>query len=110
MSEAAEVDPMDEIMQSYLQGMGFVRADITNAMQATGTNEIDIVMEYLLMYPSSGDVGREFAEFFQPPGSGEEIGGIPADGPSGEEIGGTSLGDLGGIPRSGEEIGIFKCF
>jgi hypothetical protein len=74
----AEVDPMDEIMQSYLQGMGFVRADITTAMQAMGTNEIDIVMEYLFMNPSTEGGGSVESEGIDPlsdtgipPGGGE---------------------------------------
>lgn len=46
---------MDEIVQSYLQGMGFVRADIELAMQAMQTNETDVVMEYLLNNPRGDD-------------------------------------------------------
>ena len=66
---APEQDPVDEIVQSYLQGMGFVRADIAYAMQATHTNETDVVMEYLLnnprldefyLDPSTGDANETF--------------------------------------------------
>ena len=62
---------MDEIVQSYLQGMGFVRADIAFAMQAMQTNETDVVMEYLLnnprqeefyLEPSGGDAEDSFRD------------------------------------------------
>lgn len=54
-AQAGESDPGDEIMQSYLQGMGFVRADIEVAMRAMQSNETDVVMEYLLNNPRGDD-------------------------------------------------------
>lgn len=54
-AQTREIDPVDEIVQSYLQGMGFVRADIEVAMQAMQSNETDVVMEYLLNNPRGDD-------------------------------------------------------
>ena len=63
-----EADPVDEIVQSYLQGMGFVRADIESAMLAMQSNETDVVMEYLLNNPGGG--GDDFPSDPDPIGTG----------------------------------------
>ena len=63
-----EADPVDEIVQSYLQGMGFVRADIESAMLAMQSNETDVVMEYLLNNP--GGDGNDFPSDPDPIGTG----------------------------------------
>ena len=63
---------MDEIVQAYLQGMGFLRDDIEVAMQAMQSNETDVVMEYLLNNPR----GEEFQSSL-PEGQGE--GGIESE-------------------------------
>ena len=50
-----ERDPVDDIVQSYLQGMGFERTDIQAAMLILQSNETDVIMDYLLNNPNVDD-------------------------------------------------------
>ena len=99
VAQTRESDPVDEIVQSYLQGMGFVRADIEVAMQAMQSNETDVVMEYLLNNPR-GDDFLAGSEGDNGPAQGDEtisLGGEPDGAPAVPDTLSALVGDISAV-------------